>query len=97
NLAHGGDNSGYGGAFGGGIFENPVAAGTTNLAGCTVTGNVAHAGDNGPGTSAAISGTTFSGNLAIGGNGGASPYVGEGAGGALANYGSAPGVTTITA
>jgi hypothetical protein len=99
NLARGGDGSGYGGAFGGGIYDPDVITAITNS---NISNNVARAGDDAPtnygegggieidntSASAVVSHTTFTGNQAIGGNGGTGEFDGEGAGGAIANFGS---------
>ena len=69
DLARGGDNSGDGGAFGGGLA-------------CYV-----------PTT---IMASTFSGNTAIGGNGGTGPGEGEGAGGAITTSGASVSITGST-
>ena len=100
NLAQGGDSSGDGLAGGGGIF----ASANTTLTGTTVTDNVAQGGDNAPDSGAygggfwiypsttSISGSSFLGNRALGGNGGTGSFVGIAEGGAINSY----GVVTIS-
>jgi hypothetical protein len=80
NLARGGDNSTDGRALGGGLGTWVPAT----ITDCTFSDNVAHTGDNTPlgqgagggldfepsSTGNIISGSTFSGNQAVGGNGG---------------------------
>ncbi len=100
NLALAGDNSQYGGSFGGAVY---TYTGLTNIADSVINDNLARAGDNtpdnygegggieinGPTASVIVSGTSFSGNQAVGGNGGVGQLDGEGQGGAIACYGSA--------
>jgi hypothetical protein len=95
NLARGGDNSGDGGAGGGGIFTDVP----TSITSSALNDNVARAGDNTPdsftlggglyveSSSTTIMDSEFSGNAAVGGNGGIGPFIGEGSGGGVASFG----------
>jgi hypothetical protein len=96
DLARGGDNSSDGYAAGGGI----LTAVPTSVSDCTISDNVARAGDNTPdngavgggidiaASSTAITGSTFIGNQAVGGNGGTGSFVGIAEGGAINSYGA---------
>ena len=97
NLARGGDNSGDGVAEGGGVLTlAPITV--TN---CTISNNVTRGGNNAANNSGygggfclvnpsptitTITGSTFSGNQAIGGNGGTGSFVGNAEGGAVNSY-----------
>ena len=91
NLAEVGANTAVGGGFGGGFYNG---GGVTTIDDSVLSANVCQGGVNGPynvgeggaievngaGDSDIITGVAFSGNQAIGGNGGTGQYVGEGAG-----------------
>jgi hypothetical protein len=98
NLARGGAGSSDGEAGGGGIQTNAPLL----IIQSTISDNRARAGDNAAASagyggglevfatpSVAITDSTFSGNLALGGNGGTGPFVGEAEGGAIISTGSA--------
>jgi hypothetical protein len=96
NLARAGDNSSSGIANGGAI--DSVTAPLT-ITDSRFIGNVAHAGSNSgfgvaDGAAVNVGGTSiftgciFSGNSAVGGNGGTGAFVGEANGGALSVFGS---------
>ncbi len=99
NLARGGDGSQYGGAWAGGV---DVGSGVTTTLDSTISDNLARAADDSSANVAAGGGmeldssaasaivvaSTFVNNLAIGGNGGVGPFVGEAEAGAIADFGS---------
>jgi hypothetical protein len=107
NLAQGAENAIANGQGGGINTEAGVPIVITN---CIVSDNRAVAGNNSTGAgggaglalgaSATIADTIFSGNVAVGSNGGVSAFVGEAEGGAIwlsgANFGGGPGTTTIS-
>jgi hypothetical protein len=90
------DPSAVGFGYGGGIY---VLAGSAMVSNSTISGNLARGGDyseDGDGggggfyivSSATIDGCAFSGNQAVGSNGGTGEFVGEGYGGAINDSGS---------
>jgi hypothetical protein len=97
NVAHGGDNSTDGRTGGGGIMSWPGI----NIVDCAISDNLAHGGDNGVNnfgggggllidlgsTTSTVTGSSFSGNSAVGGNGGIGPFVDNSLGGAIVNDG----------
>jgi hypothetical protein len=99
NLARGGDNTVIGSTPGFGAGGGIFTVAPTTIRGCSIRENVARGGDNsvigvanGGGIyslTSTISNSIFSGNQAIGGNAGNGPFSGEGAGGAIQNYGPA--------
>src|SRR5665213_1721961 len=98
NLVQGGAGSLSGvGAGGGIVVHNGPGSGTLVLTNSTISDNRAVGGNNSgnadgqggglAGGSVSISQCTFSGNVALGGNGGTGPNVGEAEGAAIGNFG----------
>ena len=100
NLAQAAAGSTIDGTAYGGAIEDGAAIVITN---CTIDNNRCIGGDNSAdgyaqsggvnlvGGGAVIAGTTFSGNVSLGGSGGTGPNVGEAQGAALATFGPGAG------